>query len=101
MNTVLSCLRIRSLEKWLFALAGCALTASALADSTYFEYDARGRLKSTTNANGTVTTYLLDAAGNRVSVVTAEIAEPGQPEAISTIDATVSGQLSITDANQP
>lgn len=55
----------------LFALAAIAaypLISAAGTDT--FEYDELGRLKKVTYANGTSTTYTLDAAGNRTALNT-------------------------------
>ncbi len=39
-------------------------------DSAAYTYDSHGRIATVTYANGTVTTYTYDAAGNRLSVAT-------------------------------
>jgi YD repeat-containing protein len=53
----------------LSALLCAALTGSGLAATTSYQYDALGRLIQVNHNNGNVTTYTLDAAGNRTQVV--------------------------------
>ena len=50
--------------------ATCALllAASLSAGTETYEYDALGRLKKVTYANGSSSTYTLDPAGNRTSI---------------------------------
>lgn len=48
-----------------------ALPTPALAQSIQYTYDALGRLKTVRYADGRVTTYTYDAAGNRTQVTTA------------------------------
>ncbi len=59
---------------YLLALAVLALlvaaTVSYAADSATYGYDSNGRIHTITYANGTVTTYTYDKAGNRQTVVT-------------------------------
>lgn len=47
---------------------GIALGSAGLAATTSYQYDALGRLIEVTHHNGNVTTYTLDAAGNRTQV---------------------------------
>lgn len=44
-----------------------AISSSSVSTERY-EYDALGRLRKVTFANGAVTTYTLDKAGNRTAV---------------------------------
>lgn len=50
----------------------CAVAMVASADVVDYEYDAAGRLKSTTQSDGKATTYTLDPAGNRLNVATVQ-----------------------------
>jgi YD repeat-containing protein len=58
-------------------LVGIALTSAALAATTTYQYDALGRLVQVNHNNGNVTTYTLDAAGNRTQLTdTSPLAAP-------------------------
>jgi YD repeat-containing protein len=49
-------------------LLSAVLATAGLAATTGYQYDALGRLIEVTHNNGNVTTYTLDAAGNRTKV---------------------------------
>jgi YD repeat-containing protein len=57
-----------------YALAFVAAVCSAA--TTQYQYDALGRLREVTHANGNITTYTLDAAGNRLRVDELSAAAP-------------------------
>jgi YD repeat-containing protein len=52
----------------IFALIGTALATVSFAATTGYQYDALGRLVQVNHNNGNVTSYTLDAAGNRAQV---------------------------------
>ena len=59
------------------------LSTTQTASETY-TYDAAGRLSGVTNVNDTVTSYTLDAAGNRIQVaVAADTGTPGTPTGLT------------------
>src|SRR5689334_17344293 len=63
----------RHSRRWL-RISGAVLVGiaalTALAGTETYEYDAAGRLRKVTSDAGSITTYTLDAAGNRTTVVT-------------------------------
>jgi YD repeat-containing protein len=59
--------------RWRRVLAGVIASVAAVAAfaaSVTYEYDAQGRLRKVTHDTGTITSYTLDAAGNRTMVAT-------------------------------
>lgn len=68
--------------------------AAALADTVNYEYDALGRLKKVTHSDGSVITYTLDPAGNRIEVASG--APPGIPSAITVPSSSTTGSYTIS-----
>ena len=62
-----ACAQWRNARQALVLVGSLAATVS-LAATTGYQYDALGRLIQVTHNNGNVTTYTLDAAGNRTQV---------------------------------
>ena len=77
----------------LLPLLGAAF-AAALADTVNYEYDALGRLKKVTHSDGSVITYTLDPAGNRIEVASG--APPGIPSAITVPSSSTTGSYTIS-----
>ncbi len=74
--------------------AGLLIPGIALAQTTTYEYDNLGRLRSKTYPGGAVsTTYVLDAVGNRIQVVTGS---PGSAPPLSLGAGTMAGADAIT-----
>jgi YD repeat-containing protein len=78
------------------ALLILAATVSSVssAATTGYEYDALGRLNKVTHANGNVTTYKLDAAGNRTEVE--ELAGQAAPASISVPATSLTGSYTVS-----
>jgi YD repeat-containing protein len=74
--------------------AGAGIATLSSAATTTYEYDALGRLRQVTHDNGNVTTYTLDAAGNRTLIQ--ELAPQTAPASISVPAASTTGSYSIT-----
>jgi YD repeat-containing protein len=73
----------------------CLLSASAaLAASVTYVYDEAGRLKSAVYDDGTVTTYDLDATGNRKNVATASV--PGIPGPLTVPASSATGVFTVS-----
>jgi YD repeat-containing protein len=66
-NSTAGTKRTRSARRVL-ALLSAALATAGLAATTSYQYDALGRMIQVNHNNGNVTTYTLDAAGNRTQV---------------------------------
>lgn len=79
------------------AVALALICAVASADVTY-EYDEAGRLRRATHDNGMITTYVLDAAGNRTQVTSAVAAGFLQLSASTYSGGEASGLRTITIA---
>ncbi|HTU66125.1 MAG TPA: RHS repeat domain-containing protein [Steroidobacteraceae bacterium] len=75
------------------AIAALA-TAAAFAATTGYKYDALGRLIEVTHANGNVTTYQLDAAGNRSGVT--ETLGQAAPATISVPPQSATGSYTVS-----
>jgi YD repeat-containing protein len=75
-------------------LVAVILPAVASAATTSYEYDALGRLRVVTHANGNVTTYTLDAAGNRTAL--SESSGQPPPTTLSIPRTSLTGSYSVT-----
>ncbi len=77
----------------LLAVLHCgALHAS---ETITYQYDALGRLTSTSRSGGTQTVYSIDAAGNRTQVQTTGVTTPSTPPWI-TVPASSTGSYTIS-----
>ena len=74
--------------------ASVAIATLSSAATTTYEYDALGRLRQVTHDNGNVTTYTLDAAGNRTLIE--ELAPQTAPASISVPTTSLTGSYSIS-----
>ena len=79
--------------KHLGVFIGLALTTAGLAATTGYKYDALGRLEQVTHDNGNVTTYTMDAAGNRTLVT--DLSSQAAPATI-TVPLTSTGNYTVT-----
>lgn len=70
-----------------------AAFATALADTVTYEYDALGRLRQVTHADGSFVSYALDAAGNRTEVASGT--PPGIPASITVPSSSSTGSYTI------
>ncbi len=87
----------RALALFPLCFSGIAMlvTLAAVAGDTTYTYDALGRLKTVTRPDGTVTTYSLDAAGNRTAV-SEGAPPPGAPPLINAPQSNTSGSYSVS-----
>ena len=75
----------------------CALVSTfSWAATTYYEYDALGRLRVVTHDNRIATTYTLDPAGNRTHVSDVAVGPTSAPASISVPATSDSGDYSIS-----
>jgi YD repeat-containing protein len=75
-------------------ILGATLSVIAAAATTTYEYDALGRLRVVTHANGNVTTYTLDPAGNRTQVD--ETSGQAPPSSLSVPATSLTGSYTVT-----
>jgi YD repeat-containing protein len=75
-------------------LVAATVSSVSSAATTGYEYDALGRLNKVTHANGNVTTYKLDAAGNRTEVE--ELAGQAAPASISVPATSLTGSYTVS-----
>jgi len=89
----------RNLPRRRAALLIVAATVSSVssAATTGYEYDALGRLRQVTHDNGNVTTYTLDAAGNRTQV--GELSGQAAPTWLSVPQTSLTGSYTVTWEN--
>lgn len=87
--------RLRGAFTAAFALFVIGSAGIQAANVTY-EYDEAGRLRKVTYDNGMVTSYVLDAAGNRSSVVSQQSPGVVQLSASTYSGGEASGQRTIT-----
>ena len=77
-----------------FLMASATLSSLANAATTSYEYDALGRLRVVTHDNGNVTTYVLDAAGNRTQVN--ETSGQAPPASLSVPATSLTGSYTVS-----
>lgn len=89
----MSCRRRRT--QWLALLvASSALTSLVPAATTEYQYDSLGRLREVKHANGNVTSYGLDPAGNRTQVD--ELSNQDPPTSLIVPATSSTGSYSVT-----
>ena len=85
---------VRRIGAWpVLWFAVAFVTTLCSAATTQYQYDALGRLRAVTHANGNVTTYTLDAAGNRERVD--ELSPAAPPGSIYVPPVSYTGNYSV------